>query len=275
MGNNRKFIVIIVAVAFAALAAYSLVGRGFITEQAAARSELRKIDDETAKTREKFPDIKSQEKELSDLRKSYDSVLKDIADYERKIPSVGSASKLLGEMTRRSEGLGIDFESIKQDIEREKEGYIKLKLDMKFSGPYSGIVNYLNRLQNLSDYLAVPNVEISQTKDGASHSKADMQVSMLMLEKGIELADIEKTQPHEPVILKADPFVSKKPGRKDKSGDFKLSGITQAGKDSTAIINDEVVRVGAKIGEWKVTQILQDAVMLSDGNDTVTVTLNR
>ncbi|HOX09333.1 MAG TPA: hypothetical protein PLA52_01675, partial [Candidatus Omnitrophota bacterium] len=59
------------------------------------------------------------------------------------------------------------------------------------------------------------------------------------------------------------------------AGDFKLSGITQAGNDSTAIINDEVVRTGAKIGGWEVTQISKDAVTLTDGNDTVTVTLNR
>lgn len=275
MGNNRKLIVMVVAVAFAALAGYSLVGRGFVAEQNAVKSELRKIEDETAKTREKFPDIKAEEKELAGLQKGYDGVLKDIASYEKKIPSAGSVSKLLGEMTRRSEGLGMDFESIRQDIEREKEGYIKLKLDIKFSGPYSSVVNYLNRLQNLSDYLIVPSVEISQTKDGASHSKTNMQVSMLLLEKGADLTAFEKAQPPETIILKADPFVSKKPGRKDKAGDFKLSGITQAGSDSTAIINDEVVRIGAKIGEWEVTRISKDAVTLTDGNDTVTVTLNR
>jgi len=275
MGNNRKLIVIVVAAAFAALAGYSLVGRGFVEEQNAVRSELRKIEDETAKTREKFPDIKAQEKELDGLQKSYDSVLKDIAGYEKKIPSAASVSKLLGEMTRRSEGLGMDFDSIRQDIEREKEGYIKLKLDIKFSGPYSSVVNYLNRLQNLSDYLVVSNVEISQSKEGASHSKTNMQVSMLLLEKGADLAAFENARIPEALTLKADPFVSKKPGRKDKAGDFKLSGITQAGSDSTAIINDEVVRTGAKIGGWEVTQISKDAVTLTDGNDIVTVTLNR
>jgi hypothetical protein len=118
-------------------------------------------------------------------------------------------------------------------------------------------------------------VEISQTKDGASHSKTNMQVSMLLLEKGVDLSVQGKGQSPEPLVLKMDPFASKKSGKKDGAGNFKLSGITQAGKDSTAIINDEVVKVGAKIGEWKVTQILPDAVTLTDGNDTVSVTLNR
>jgi Tfp pilus assembly protein PilO len=275
MGNRKRLIIISVAVVFGGLAAYSLVGQGFISEQKRVKSDLRKIGDEAAKTREKFPDIKAEERELSDLQKSYDGILKDIASYEQKIPSAGSVSRLLGEMTRRSEGLNMDFESIRQNIEREKEGYLKLKLDMKFSGPYSSVVNYLNRLKNLSDYLTVPNIEISQTKEGAPHSKTSMQVSMLLLEKGVDLSIQYKEQAPETIVLKLDPFVSKKTDRKDKARDFKLSGITQAGKESTAIINDEVVKAGAKIGEWKVIQILPDAVTLSDGTETVSVTLNR
>lgn len=275
MGNRKKVTVISVAVILGGLAVYSLVGQGFFSEQKKVKADLRKIEDEAAKTREKFPDIKAEERELYELQKSYDGILKDIASYEQKIPSAGSVSKLLGEMTRRSEGLGMDFESIRQNIEREKEGYLKLKLDMKFSGPYSGVVNYLNRLQNLSDYLTVPNIEILQTKESAPRSKTSMQVSMLLLETGVDLSIQDRVQAPETIVLKLDPFVSKKTDRKDKAKDFKLSGITQAGKDSTAIINNEVVKVGAKIGEWKVIQILPDAVTLSDGAENVSVTLNR
>ncbi|MFA5335823.1 MAG: type 4a pilus biogenesis protein PilO [Candidatus Omnitrophota bacterium] len=273
--NRKKLLIISIAVVLGGLAAYSLVGQGFYSEQKKAKAELRKIEDEASKTRDKFPDIKAEERELSELQKSYDGVLKDIASYEQKIPSAGSVSKLLGEMTRRSEGLGMDFESIKQNIEREKEGYLILKLDMKFSGPYASAVNYLNRLQNVSDYLTVPNIEISQTKESAPLSKTSMQVSMLLLEKGMDLGALDGAQATEPIILKSDPFVSKRAGGKDRSKDFKLSGITQAGKESTAIINDEVVKVGAKIGEWKVVKILPDAVTLSDGAEDVSVTLNR
>ena len=78
-----------------------------------------------------------------------------------------------------------------------------------------------------------------------------------------------------PAVPPPPPHRAKKVEKKDKSREFKLSGITQAGKDSTAIINDEVVRVGAKLGEWQVVQILPDAVSLSNGSETVSVTLNR
>lgn len=273
--NRKKLLIISIAVVLGGLAAYSLVGQGFYSEQKKVKAELRKIDDEAAKTRDKFPDLKAEERELAELQNSYDGILKDIASYEQKVPSAGSVSKLLGEMTRRSEGLGMDFESIKQNIEREKEGYLVLKLDMKFSGPYASAVNYLNRLQNVSDYLTVPNIEISQTKESAPLSKTSMQVLMLLLEKGMDLVALDGEQVPEQIVLKSDPFASKRAGGKDRSKEFKLSGITQAGKESTAIINDEVVKVGAKIGEWKVVKILPDGVTLSDGAEDVSVTLNR
>lgn len=255
------------------------VGRGFLNEQGKMKAGLQKVLDEKARQAAKLEEArtqdKAQQKEFSDLQKNYGDTVKKIASYEERIPSADSMTLLLGEITRRSEGLSMDFESIRQNIDREKEGYLKLKLDMKFAGPYSSVVNYLNRIENISDYLTVSSVGISQTKEGTPHSKISMELSMLLLEKGIDLTVKEKEPPPAPLVLKLDPFTSKRVENKDKSKDFKLSGITQAGKDSTAIINDEVVRVGAKLGEWQVIQILPDAVVLSNGVETASVTLNR
>lgn len=275
MGKKEKLFFGLLILLFVGLVAYRLLGQGFFSEQERIKSEMQKIEGDIAKTKAKFPDIKSQEEELADLQKGYEGITKEIASYEEKIPAAGSVSQLLGEITRRAEGLNMDFESMRQSIEREKEGYLKLKLAMKFSGQYSSVVNYLNRLQDLSGYLTVPNIEISQTKEGAPRGKTDMQVSMLLLEKGVDLKIHDKGQAPAPLVVKLDPFVSKKVEKKDMAKDFKLSGITQAGEDSTAIVNDEVVRVGTMIGEWKVMKILSDAITLSDGVETVSVTLNR
>lgn len=278
MGRRERLLLAALVIVIGGTLAYRMVGQGLLGQNK-AKGELQKALDDKAKISSDLAEVRAQDraqqKELADLQKNYDNTLKEISSYEEKIPSAGSITQLLGEITRRSEGLGMDFESIRQSIDREKEGYLKLKLDMKFSGPYSSVVNYLNRLSNLSDYLAVSNVEISQTKEGAPHAKTNMELSMLLLEKGIDLTIKEKEAPPAPLVLKLDPFVSKKPENKDRSKDFKLSGITGAGKDSTAIINDEVVRTGAKLGEWQVMQIVSDAVTLSNGIETVTVTLNR
>lgn len=279
MGKRERLLLAALVIVVGGSLVYRVVGQGFLSEQNKAKGELQKVlDDKTkasADLEEAKAQDKAQQKELSDLKKNYDNALKEIASNEEKIPSAGSVTQFLGEITHRSEGLGMDFESIRQNIDREKEGYLKLKLDMKFSGSYSSVVNYLNRIENLSPYLSVSSIDISQTKEGAPHAKTDMILSMLLLEKGIDLTTTEKEAPPAPLVLKLDPFVSKKPENKDRSKDFKLSGITGAGKDSTAIINDEVVRAGAKLGEWQVIQIVSDAVTLSNGIETVTVTLNR
>ncbi|MDD4879394.1 MAG: type 4a pilus biogenesis protein PilO [Candidatus Omnitrophica bacterium] len=279
MGKREKLLLAALVIVVGGSLIYRAVGQGFPSRQNKAKGALQKVMDDKAKASSDLEEARAQDraqqKELADLQKNYDNTLKEIASYEEKIPAAGSITQLLGEITRRSEGLGMDFESIRQNIEREKEGYLRLKLDMKFSGPYSGVVNYLNRLNNLSDYLSVFDIEISQTKEGAPRAKTNMELSMLLLEKGMDLTIKEKETPPTPLVLKIDPFVSKKPENKDRSKEFKLSGITGAGKESTAIINDEVVRTGAKLGEWQVIQIVSDAVTLSNGIETVTVTLNR
>ena len=279
MGKRERLLLIALVIVVGGSLVYRVVGQGLLSEQKKSNSELQKALDDKAKASADLEVVRAQDtaqqKELAGLQRNYDNTLKDIASYEEKIPAAGSVTQFLGEITRRSEGLGMDFESIRQNIDREKEGYLKLKLDMKFSGPYSSVVNYLNRLENLSDYLSVSSIDISQTKEGAQHAKTTKELSMLLLEKGIDLTIKEKEAPPAPLVLKLDPFVSKRPENKDKAKDFKLSGITGAGKDSTAIINDEVVRAGAKLGEWQVMQIVSDAVTLSNGIETVTVTLNR
>ena len=276
IGKREKILAGAMLVVLLGSLAYRIFGEAYFSEQKAFKSSLQKILDEIASRKAKFPDIKAQEKEVEELRRDYNSVLKQIEDYEAKIPAAGSVSQLLGEITRRAEGLNIDFESIRQDIESEKEGYLKLKLDIKLAAPYSSVVNYLNRLQNLSEYLTVHDIEIAQTKEGAQQSKTNLQLSMLLLEKGIDLTIREKEDTFAPLVIKTDPFISKRIDSKaDKAKDLKLAGITSAGMDSTAIINDEVIRVGGQIGDWKVVQILPDAVTLSNGVDTVSLTLNR
>lgn len=274
LGKRQKALFVLLAVVLFFSIGYRMFWQPYFSEQRKVKNDLQKTQDQIQVIKSKFPDIEMERKENAKLREEIESALKEVSTYEANIPSVGSVSQLLGEITRRSDGLNMDFESIRQDLKREKEGYLRLQLDMKFTSPYSSIVNYLRRLENLSDYLTVQEIGIAQTKEGAPQAKTDLQLSMLLVEKGIDLTVGKEAETPLPLAIQRDPFVSKRMEKK-KAKEFKLSGITWAGKDSTAIINDEVARVGTQIGEWKITQILPDAVMLSDGVDTVSVTLGR
>lgn len=274
LGKRERVGIVLLAVTLFLSIGYRIFWQPSRYEHKKIKSELQKTLDQIQVIKSKFPDIESEKGENAELREDIEDAVREISTYETRIPSVDSVSQLLGEITRRSEGLNMDFESIRQNMQREKEGYLKLQLDVKFTSPYASIVNYLRRLESLSDYLTVEDITVTQTKEGAPQAKTALELSMLLVEKGIDLTVGKETQAPLPLAIQRDPFVSKRMD-KGKGKEFKLSGITWAGKGSTAIINDEVVRVGTQIGEWKITQILPDAVVLSDGSETASVTLGR
>lgn len=275
LNKRQKTLVIALVSVIAVVAVYRIFVQSYFSEQKKFKTGLQKVKNDIEAKKLKLPDVASQEKELAELRREYEKTVNQIKDLEANIPSVNSVSRLLGEITGRAEGLGMDFESIKQDMDRDKEGYLQLKLNMKFFGSYSSAVNYLNRLQNMSEYLSVSNIEIAHTKEGGSRPQTNLELSMLLLEKGIDLSldGKEKTPP--PMIVKSDPFTSKKGPKKDVGKDLKLAGITWSSAEPTAIINNDVVKIGAQVEEWKVVKILPDAVILSDGFDTISLTVNR
>lgn len=273
LGKREKVFAGILILVILGAAGYKVFSTQFLHGDKGA---LRKILDEIEEKKSRFPDIKSMEIENDRISEEYEDLIEQIRDFETRIPSINAVSRLLGEITQRADGLNMDVDSIRQQIDREAEGYLKLKLNMKFSGSYSNAVNYLNRLQGISEYLIVEEIEIAQTKERTPLVNVDLGISLLLIEKGIDLSIQEKKETSSALQIKTDPFMAKKLfGKKDKTKDLKLAGVTWSGKDATAIINDEVVRVGSQIGEWKVIRIGQDAVMLSDGADEYSITLNR
>ncbi|MFH0772564.1 MAG: type 4a pilus biogenesis protein PilO [Candidatus Omnitrophota bacterium] len=275
--KREKILAVALIIALLGALGYRAIAGTYFSGQKKFKADLQKIQHEIEIRKAKFPDIESQEAEIEKLRSDYENTLKGISGYEAGIPSVDSVRQLLSEITRRSEGLDIDFESIRQDIEKQKEGYLKLNINMKFSASYSNVVNYLNRLDNLSDFLSVSNIDIAQNKEGGPRSVVDLELSMLLAEKGIDLSVVKKELAvAAPLTIKSNPFISKKTeSLKKKEAQFKLAGITWANKNSTAIVNDEVLRAGSQIGGWKVIEILPDEVTLSDGEETVTLTMGR
>ncbi len=273
LGKRERALIFFLSVVLFLSIGYRMFWQPYLSQQKKFKNDLQKILNQVQSIKSQFPDTEAAKQENAKLRREYESVLKEISAYEARIPSASSASQLLGGITGRSEGLNMDFESIRQNIEKEKEGYSKLQLNIKFASPYSSIVNYLRRLEKISDYLTVEGIGIAQAKEAGPQTKAELQLSLLLAERGIDLTLKEEEAPL-PLAIQRDPFVSREMKRNVEK-DFKLSGITWAGKNSTAIINNEVARVGTQIGEWKVTQILPDAVILSNGVETTSLTLSR
>jgi hypothetical protein len=56
---------------------------------------------------------------------------------------------------------------------------------------------------------------------------------------------------------------------------LQVYGITISKKQPTAIINNEVYKVGDVIGDKKIKEILPKKVILSDGKESVVLTLEK
>lgn len=99
------------------------------------------------------------------------------------------------------------------------------------------------------------------------------------------LGETEAVRPEEikepeqvlPLKIERSPFTSKfRPAQEGKKlEEFRLLGIISSGKQPTAVINDEVYKIGDIIGNKKVKQILPDTVILTDGRESTVLTLER
>ena len=56
---------------------------------------------------------------------------------------------------------------------------------------------------------------------------------------------------------------------------MQLGGIIYDGKQAYALINDQIIHVGERIGENKVTEIKQDRVILNDGSKDIELKLEQ
>lgn len=99
--------------------------------------------------------------------------------------------------------------------------------------------------------------------------KTEQFISKETLKKDIR----QKTEPS----WGRDPFVREETVISQDSGvsSLKLMGITTGGSKSMAIINNEIVNVGSKVGKFTVLKIVKDRVVLTDGEKNFELMLNK
>jgi len=79
------------------------------------------------------------------------------------------------------------------------------------------------------------------------------------------------------LAIKRNPFLSTfKPRKKEvKKEALDVTGIISTGKQPTAIINNEVYKIGDMVGDKEVKQILPNMVILKIGKKSTVLTLER
>lgn len=242
-----------------------------------ARGEWSAARQQVLAMRATLPNLEQERQQLQQETEATALLKQEIEGVEKDLISRGELGRLLGELARQGEGLQVAFESIKQHVKEDPQRPAVV-IDATFKSSYEDLVNYLRRVEQLSPFLRIARLEVAEPQEGP-RSLADMRLTVqtpLRLASEGEGSGVALTTgrmpPPEKVSVRRSPFASRRrPGDDAMDKTLKVTGITWRGEASTAIINDEVVQIGDKLGELTVQQILPDTVILSDGMESYAV----
>ena len=222
---------------------------------------------------EKLPQLDKQRQNIHFLSSECQKMLDEISEIENTLPSKRSVSDLLTELV----GLGKDLTmgSVRQKVEEGGE-YSSIYIELKFNAPYINTINYLKKVESISPFLLIKELDIAEEK--TKHSMGGPTVRLILSSLLGERSTVEmlRAQESEPLAISRNIFVSKaKPVTRAKKVDLKLEGITFNSKSPTAIVNGEVVRIGTEIDNYTVKDIRFDAVIFTEGPDEYIVNMER
>jgi Tfp pilus assembly protein PilO len=277
--KRQRMLVLFLATAILFSFYYNAIYKPQSSHLAKVKTELTNINNRLVKLKSQLPDIQKEKEALDVAKRNLDSLKAQLSSFELQLPTTGRIPQLLGELVRQAQGLPIDFVSIRPKTSKEKKEYAELIIEMKINSTYSDFANYLNRLESLSQFLRATDIAMEERKDGfPGQSDVTFTLATLLGEAGeTKPEELKEPQFAAPLAIERNPFLSKfRPAQEGaKKEEFQLSGIIASGKTPTAIINNEVYRVGDIIGNKKVKQILPNMVILTDGRESTVLTLER
>ena len=259
-----------------------------IVELRHLKLEWSRLDREILNLKMQIPSLDKERLLLREAQEKNKQLNAKIMDLEKELPESYGISKLLGELAKQAGGYNIDFSYIKpksiSTSESKVQEYAHLDIEMQFSAPYYDLRDYLAKLEQLSAFLNITDIVIEEMKEGgfAGETTVTLLLSTLLsketqgLVSAQPLLTEESTQKRESVFLERIPFLpdSRRIKEHFKSTKYTLSGITFAGLNSTAIINDELYRLGDSLdGKWVIKQILPNMVIISRSRQTETLML--
>ena len=275
--QQRLFITFIIV-----LCIYVYVG-SFLKPTLKRIADLKKEERET-KTRTQvlitqFLNLDKAKQELETLRAKVENMKIKTADIESKLLAESQIPQLMAEIVKRSQGLTIDFQSVNQKVESDKDGFSRLYIDLKFDSNYENAVNYIKKLEEISLFAKVEEIDLVQSKlDPRNLINAALRLSAIMgagTQADLDLSPYPDTAAK--ISISRSPLAPKFIPGQAKKEILTLTGITYRGKgkDSSVIINDTVVKVGDTIEGQKIERILFDSVVVNDGIERRTLKVER
>ena len=249
--------------------------------------EYSQLEKQVLNLKMQIPSLDKERLLLQDAQKRNKQLQEELTGLEKEVSGSYSITKLLGELARQAGDYNIDFLYIKlKSISKPEmdEEYARLDIEMQFNASYYDFRDYLMRLEGLSVFLNISDIVIEEIKDKGfvGETTVTLLLSTLLskdapaLVSGQPLFVKENVQKKEGGFLERIPFLPDSSWIKKyfKSTKYTLSGITFADSNSTAIINNELYRVGDVLdGKWVIKKILPNMVIISKGRQTETLVL--
>ena len=218
-------------------------------------------------------EIETKKQGLKDLK------LK-ISDIESKLIGSSQQQQLLTEVIKNAQDLELDLESVKEDIKEEREGFVRLYIDLKFASNYKKVLTYIRSLESISSFVKIEEVGLDQSKsEPLATVEASLKLSALLSYAPNNQGQFSsvKVAQADMDALKRSPFTPRFITERIKRKKLKVTGITFRNNqtDSTAIIDGKIVKIGDQVEGTKIESILFNAVIIDNGVEKEVLKLER
>ena len=279
MDKRQRTLVLLLALAVGFGIYYNLIYKPQANALRKAKVELNDLNKNLDKLNAQFPNIDIEKRKLDKARKDLEALKSQLATIELELPSEGTIPQLLDGLVKQAQGYSVDFTSIRPKPVKERKEYFEQDIEIKFNTIYSDFANYINRLEAPSKFLRATNITMENIK-GAFSGGIDVTLTLTTLlggETSTAKKIKEEATPAVDLDIQRSPFVSEyvPAGPGGKNEDYRLTGVVASGNQPTAIINDDVYKIGDTIDDKVVVKILPDIVVLSHGKEKIILNLRK
>lgn len=244
------------------------------------KKKLQEVSEKMRSLKTDIPATADLQIELEEQEKKIRANKKLFRKYEMKLPDNESLPLILKTIFIQTVGYDVDFQYVMPIQEKKDNAHLfdSLQIKLSFYAQYHDVIQYLRRLEGTLPFIKILQVSIKKldTDEAGDTNKREVllvfrtlfsphkRAQELFIEDARRIAALPLENEREVFVsnLKAE----EKP-KEEKV--YSLSGVVLNGLKSTAIIDDEVYRIGDTIDNGVVKEIKPDEVVLAFGINMV------
>ncbi|MBC3930906.1 type IV pilus inner membrane component PilO [Undibacterium curvum] len=143
-----------------------VLGLGWFFYWSTQTEEIEARQQEELSLKQQYRDKMQQAINLDALKDQRALVQQYVATMEKQLPSKAEMDALLSDINQAGAGRGLQFDSFKPGVPVIKDYYAELPIDVKLSGNYHDLGEFVSDIAKLPRIVTLNNLSISANKDG-------------------------------------------------------------------------------------------------------------